>query len=49
MVRAKNNTQSNFTLHSVILLLIYVMLFFCDYVKCYENQSFKQKMKEKQI
>ena len=30
--KGKISTQSNVTLHSVILLLIYIELFFCDYV-----------------
>ena len=30
--KGKISTQSNVTLHSVILLLIYIELFFCDSV-----------------
>lgn len=30
--KGKKSTQSNFTLHLMILLLIYIELFFCDYV-----------------
>lgn len=43
--KGKKSTQSNFTLHLMILLLIYIELFFCDYVSVMRTKILSRRWK----